>query len=272
MLENSDAKAVIVEDDEQLAKIDEVRDRLPEARARGPDGGLRRWSDLHGRTDRGGRRAERTPSGRSAGARSLPTTSAPSSTRRAPPDPPKGCVISHGNYRAMLDMVARARRPRAATTTDLPVPAPRPLLRPADPAGVASTSAAPRLLGARPAEDRPEPRRGPPDLLPVGAADLREDLHGRERRRREGGRPEEARLQLGDPRRPRRCASASAPGRQLGLAAAQAVRVRRQAGALEDPRPVRRPLRLAITGAAPINPEILSFFDAAGVLSSRAGV
>ena len=40
---------------------------------------------------------------------------------------------------------------------------------------------------------------------------------------------------------------------------------RRQAGAVEDPRPVRRHHE-AVTGAAPINPEILDFFDAAGVL------
>ena len=47
--------------------------------------------------------------------------------------PPKGCVLTHGNYRSVLDMVAERglfdtrRRPR------LPVPAARPRVRAADP-------------------------------------------------------------------------------------------------------------------------------------------
>ena len=37
------------------------------------------------------------------------TTRSPSSTPRARPGPPKGCVLTHGNYRSVLDMVERAR-------------------------------------------------------------------------------------------------------------------------------------------------------------------
>ena len=48
VLENSDAKAVIVEDDEQLAKIDEIRDRVPKLehviRMEGPAAARSRWT------------------------------------------------------------------------------------------------------------------------------------------------------------------------------------------------------------------------------------
>ena len=83
----------------------------------------------------------------------------------------------------------------------LPLPAARPLLRAADPARQLRPRRHPRLLGARPAEDPPQPGRGEADLLPLGAADLREDLHRRDQRDGERGRPQEADLQLGDRRR-----------------------------------------------------------------------
>jgi long-chain acyl-CoA synthetase len=104
VLENSDAKVVVVEDDEQLEKIRAVRDRLPLLRhvvrmtgasedavsledvaARGAGRGAaeweRRWSAV-------------TPDDICTFIYTSGTTG-----------PPKGCVISHGNYRAMLDMV-----------------------------------------------------------------------------------------------------------------------------------------------------------------------
>ncbi len=103
VLENSDAKVVVVEDDEQLEKIREVRDQLPvleqvirmtgssddaisldQLAARGSgDGGAweKRWSAVT-RDD-------------------VCTFIYTSGTT----GPPKGCVITHGNYRSMLDMV-----------------------------------------------------------------------------------------------------------------------------------------------------------------------
>ena len=88
VLENSDSKVVIVEDDEQLAKITAVRDRLPKleqvVRMTGEGGETISMAEL---TERG--------SGRSASEweerwrRSRRTTSAPSSTRRAPPGRPR---------------------------------------------------------------------------------------------------------------------------------------------------------------------------------------
>ena len=85
VLENSDAKVVVVEDDEQLEKIREVREQAAAARARDPDDRHERRRDLLRRARRAGLRAATPPSGRRAGRRSPPRTSAPSSTPRAPP-------------------------------------------------------------------------------------------------------------------------------------------------------------------------------------------
>ena len=104
VLENSDAVAVVVEDDEQAAKVRQVREHCPALEhvirisgesadaisfgallARG-EGGTdedweRRWSAV-------------TPEDICTFIYTSGTTG-----------PPKGCVISHGNYRSMLDMV-----------------------------------------------------------------------------------------------------------------------------------------------------------------------
>src|SRR5215208_4153221 len=104
VLENSDAKAVIVEDSEQLAKVREVRDRCPalehvilmtgeaddaisaeELAERGGSRGAAEWEE---------RWSSVTPDDICTFIYTSGTTG-----------PPKGCIISHGNYRAMLDMV-----------------------------------------------------------------------------------------------------------------------------------------------------------------------
>ena len=153
----------------------------------------------------------------------------------------------------------------------LPLPPPRPLLRPADPARELRPRGDPRLLGARPAEDPPQPGRTETDLLPLGAADLREDLHRRDQRDGERGRPEKGDLRLGDPGR-RQDAGGRTGGPRAGIPAPQAVRVRRQAGALENPRPVRRPAatrRLRRRADQPRHPALLR--QPPGSWSSRAG-
>jgi long-chain acyl-CoA synthetase len=104
VLENSDSKVVIVEDSEQLQKVRAVRDSLPKlehvilmegagddaltspalaerGRARNASEWEERWSSV-------------TPDDICTFIYTSGTTG-----------PPKGCVISHGNYRAMLDMV-----------------------------------------------------------------------------------------------------------------------------------------------------------------------
>ncbi len=104
VLENSDAKVVVVEDSEQLDKVRAVRERLPalqqvalmtgnaddaismeEMAARGADVPDSTWEDRYTSVTKA----------------DICTFIYTSGTT----GPPKGCVISHGNYRAMLDMV-----------------------------------------------------------------------------------------------------------------------------------------------------------------------
>ena len=104
VLENSDTKVVVVEDDEQLEKIRKVRDRLPllehvvrmtgssedaisgdELASRGSQHDASEWE-------------ERWSAVAPADICTFIYTSGTTG-------PPKGCIITHGNYRAMLDMV-----------------------------------------------------------------------------------------------------------------------------------------------------------------------
>jgi long-chain acyl-CoA synthetase len=104
VLENSDSKVVVVEDAEQLEKVRQVRDRLPqleqivmmsgdaedaisieELAAKGGGGDDATWKTLYEAV---------TPEDICTFIYTSGTTG-----------PPKGCIISHGNYRAMLDMV-----------------------------------------------------------------------------------------------------------------------------------------------------------------------
>jgi long-chain acyl-CoA synthetase len=104
VLENSDSKVVVVEDEAQLEKVREVRDRLPKLEqavlmageaedaismaalsAKGGEVDPARWESLYSAV---------APADICTFIYTSGTTG-----------PPKGCVISHGNYRAMLDMV-----------------------------------------------------------------------------------------------------------------------------------------------------------------------
>jgi len=104
VLDNSDAKVVIVEDAEQLEKVRAVRDQLPQLEhvvlmtgsaedaismedlaAKGAGGDAATWQTLYEAV---------TPEDICTFIYTSGTTG-----------PPKGCIISHGNYRAMLDMV-----------------------------------------------------------------------------------------------------------------------------------------------------------------------
>jgi long-chain acyl-CoA synthetase len=104
VLENADAKVVIVEDEEQLEKIREVRDRLPllehVVRMTGSS------EDTISLDELGARGTKRPTSEweerwKAVAPADICTFIYTSGTT----GPPKGCIISHGNYRAMLDMV-----------------------------------------------------------------------------------------------------------------------------------------------------------------------
>jgi long-chain acyl-CoA synthetase len=104
VLENSDAKVVVVEDDEQMEKIRAVRDQLPllehVVRMSGSSEDAISFDDL---ASRGSNRdaSEWEARWQSVTKDDICTFIYTSGTT----GPPKGCIISHGNYRAMLDMV-----------------------------------------------------------------------------------------------------------------------------------------------------------------------
>src|SRR6478609_8924166 len=104
VLVNSDAKVVVVEDDEQMEKIRAVRDKLPlleqVVRMTGSSEDAISLEDL---AARGSARdaSEWESRWKSVTKDDICTFIYTSGTT----GPPKGCIISHGNYRAMLDMV-----------------------------------------------------------------------------------------------------------------------------------------------------------------------
>jgi long-chain acyl-CoA synthetase len=121
VLENSDAKAVIVEDDEQLAKIDEIRDRTPKVehviRMEGSGGNAISMEEL---IALGAERSDSEWEERwsSVAPDDICTIIYTSGTT----GPPKGCVISHGNYRSMVTMALDESVLDSNTTTYLFLP------------------------------------------------------------------------------------------------------------------------------------------------------
>jgi long-chain acyl-CoA synthetase len=121
VLENSDSKAVIVEDSEQLAKIDEIRDRVPKVehviRMEGSGGNAISMDEVieagSGRSD-----SEWEQRWQSVTPDDICTFIYTSGTT----GPPKGCVISHGNYRSMVTMALDESVLDSNTTTYLFLP------------------------------------------------------------------------------------------------------------------------------------------------------
>jgi long-chain acyl-CoA synthetase len=263
VLENSDAKVVVVEDEEQLEKIRAVRDKLPllEQVVR-MTGSSEDAISLEGLAARGAARdaAEWEARWKSVTPDDICTFIYTSGTT----GPPKGCIISHGNYRAMLDMVNETSVIEEEDLTYLYLP-------------LAHSFAL---------------------LIQLGSFDLGATIAYWE------GDPQKILSNLGElkptyfPSVPRifekiYTAATSGMDKEGGLKKAifnWSIGVGKKMRAAE--RAGRKPgfllrkqyefadkqvlskiralfggnLRLAVSGAAPISPEILSFFDAAGVL------
>jgi long-chain acyl-CoA synthetase len=263
VLENSDARVVVVEDDEQLEKIREVRDRLPKLEhvilmdgtaddaissedlaAKGAAVDSARWEQLYSAV---------TPADICTFIYTSGTTG-----------PPKGCIISHGNYRAMLDMVNETSVIEGEDVTYLYLPLAHSfaLLIQLGSFDLGATIAywerdplkiMPNLAEVKPTYFPSVPRIF--EKIYTAATSGMEKAGGLKKAIfdwsiRTGGRMRDAE------RNGRR------PGfllqRQYAFADKQVLsKIRNLFGGK---------LRLAVSGAAPINPEILRFFDAAGVL------
>jgi Long-chain acyl-CoA synthetases (AMP-forming) len=121
VIENSDAKAVIVEDSEQLAKIDEIRNQVPKLerviRMEGSGGDAISMDEL---IEAGSSRSDSEWEQRwqSVTPDDICTFIYTSGTT----GPPKGCVISHGNYRSMTTMALDESVLDSDTTTYLFLP------------------------------------------------------------------------------------------------------------------------------------------------------
>jgi long-chain acyl-CoA synthetase len=263
VLENSDSKVVVVEDDEQLEKIRKVRDQLPQLQhvvrmtgssddalssddlaAKGAGVDVERWESLYSAVTAG----------------DICTFIYTSGTT----GPPKGCIISHGNYRAMLDMVNATSVIEGEDVTYLYLPLAH------------SFALLIQLgsfdLGATIAYWERDPLKIMPNLAELkptyfpSVPRIFEKIYtaatsGMEK---QGGLKKKifdwAIKVGGKMRKVER--SGRKPGfllsRRYAFADKQVLsKIRNLFGGK---------LRLAVSGAAPINPEILRFFDAAGVL------
>jgi long-chain acyl-CoA synthetase len=263
VLENSDAKAVIVEDAEQLAKVREVRDRCPalehvvlmtgeaddaisaaEVAERGAPHDAAEWEE---------RWSSVTPDDICTFIYTSGTTG-----------PPKGCVISHGNYRSMLDMVldVGALGDDELTYLYLPLAHSFALLIQFGTVALGATTAYwqrdPLKIMADLAEVKPTYFPSVPRIFEkiYTAATAAAEKAG-------GMKKAVFNWAVGVGRRMHETERAGRePGfflrRQYEIADKQVLsKVRNLFGGR---------IKLAVSGAAPINPEILRFFDAAGVL------
>jgi long-chain acyl-CoA synthetase len=263
VLENSDAKAVIVEDDEQLEKVREVRERCPKLEhvilMEGTAADAISMDEL---IERGSGRAESEWEERwsSVEPGDICTFIYTSGTT----GPPKGCVISHGNYRAMLDMVldVRVLGDEELTYLFLPLAHSFALLIQLGTVALGATLAywerdplkiIPNLAEVQPTYFPSVPRIF--EKIYTAATAAAEKSGGLKKAIfdwaiRTGRRVRELERQG---KRPGPLLRA-----QYNIADRQVLsKIRNLFGGR---------LEVAVTGAAPINPEILRFFDAAGVL------
>jgi long-chain acyl-CoA synthetase len=263
VLENSDAKVVIVEDEDQLEKIRQVRDRCPKLehiiRMTGTGGGALSVVELVEQGDGLGE-ADWAARYESIAPEDICTFIYTSGTT----GPPKGCVISHGNYRAMLDMVVQMNVLGGGdelTYLFLPLAHSFALLIQLGSFELGATLAYwerdPLRIMANLTEVKPTYFPSVPRIFEkiyTAATSAVEKEGGLKKRIFDWS--------VGVGKRFREAERSGGAGPLLRLQHAAADRlvlakIRNLFGGN---------LRVAVSGAAPINPEILRFFDAAGVL------
>src|SRR5215212_359950 len=263
VLENSDARAVVVEDSEQLDKIREVGESLPKLelviRMTGESDSAISLAEL-ARRGSGHSEAEWEERWRAVTPEDICTFIYTSGTT----GPPKGCVISHGNYRAMLDMVNEVSviEDEDLTYLYLPLAHSFALLIQLGSFDLGTTIAywerdplkiLPNLAEVRPTYFPSVPRIF--EKIYTAATSGME---------KEGGLKKaifDWSIKVGAKMR-----EAEHSGRKPGF-------LLQRSYAFADKQVLSKirnlfggRVRLAVSGAAPINPEILRFFDAAGVL------
>lgn len=264
VLENSDARVIVVEDDAQLEKIREVEDRCPKLehviRMTGSGGGAISADEL---SERGAGRSDAEWAERwgSVTKDDICTFIYTSGTT----GPPKGCVISHGNYRAMLDMILEQAVIEDDELTYLYLPLAH------------SFALLVQLgsfeLGAQLAYWERDPLRIVPNLSEVNPTyfpsvpRIFEKIYTAATTEvaKEGGAKKaifDWAIRVGERYHEAERREGSSPGPLLRAKHALADRLvlSRIRGLFGTN------LRQALSGAAPINPEILRFFHAAGVL------
>jgi long-chain acyl-CoA synthetase len=263
VLENSDARAVIVEDEEQMAKVREVRDRCPMLehviRIEGESSDVLTMQAL---ADRGaaGTEEQWQERWRSVTPDDICTFIYTSGTT----GPPKGCVISHGNYRSMCDMALRVGVLEEGEITYLFLPLAHSfaLLIQLLSFSVGGTLAywerdplkiVPNLSEVRPTYFPSVPRIFEKIYTAATAAV-----------EKEGGLKKtifDWAIGVG-----KRVRAVERQGREPGPFLSLQHRIADKQVLSKIRSLFGGNLKEAVTGAAPINPEILAFFDAAGVL------
>ena len=262
---NSEARVIVCEDAGQVAKITQVRDALPALEAivviDGPAGDadltlddLRaRGRDEGDRDELVRRRDAVTPEDRCFIVYTSGTTG-----------PPKGTVLTHGNCSSVGAMVQEIGFVTEEDVSYLYLPLAHVFALTVQ---IASFDVGTAIVyfGGDPKQIIAELGGDEADVLPVGAADLREALHDGDRRRWSRRRP---RTRSSSPRRSRsasRSASSSATARRSRTSCAPPTRRPTPASSPTSARCSAAGVRQAVSGAAPIAPEILRFFYACGV-------
>ena len=266
VLENSDAKVVIVEDDEQLAKITRGPRPLPKLEHVDPDDRLGRRRDLDGGARRAGRRALRRPSGRSAGARSTPDDICTFIYTSGTTGPAEGLR----DLARQLPLDARHGQRASTCSSDDEVTY---LYLPLAHSFALLIQLGTFDLGATLAYWERDPLKIVPNLAEVqptyfpSVPRIFEKIYtaATANVEKEGGAQEGA-SSTGRSASARRSASSSARARSPASCSASSTSSPTSRCSRRSAASSAASCTLAVSGAAPINPDILRFFDAAGVL------